>query len=148
MTTDLAQTVDIAANLAAVQANIAAAANDVGRDPAGVSLIAVSKSHPGTAAAAALAAGHRVFGENRVQEAQDKWPPLKDDFPAAKVHLIGPLQTNKTADALAMLHVIQTLDREKLAKSLAKEMDQYRRRAAKSRYFAGRSGRILKSLPR
>ena len=128
MTTDLAQTVDIAANLAAVQANIAAAANDVGRDPAGVSLIAVSKSHPGTAAAAALAAGHRVFGENRVQEAQDKWPPLKDDFPAAKVHLIGPLQTNKTADAVALFDVIQTLDREKLAKSLAKEMDRLDRR--------------------
>ena len=128
MTTDLEDTVDIAANLAAVQANIAAAANDVGRDPAGVSLIAVSKSHPAAAAAVALAAGHRVFGENRVQEAQDKWPPLKDDYPQANVHLIGPLQTNKTADAVALFDVIQTLDREKLAKSLAKEMDRLDRR--------------------
>lgn len=115
---------DIAANIAAVQAKIAEAATDAGRDPAAVSLIAVSKSHPGSAAAAALAAGHRVFGENRVQEAQEKWPPLKADYPDAVVHLIGPLQTNKTADAVALFDVIQTLDREKLARSLAKEMDR------------------------
>jgi len=115
---------DIAANLAAVQAKIAEAATDAGRDPAAVSLIAVSKSHPGSAAAAALAAGHRAFGENRVQEAQEKWPPLKADYPDAVVHLIGPLQTNKTADAVALFDVIQTLDREKLARTLAKEMDR------------------------
>lgn len=115
---------DIAANIAAVQAKIAEAATDAGRDPAAVSLIAVSKSHPGSAAAAALAAGHRVFGENRVQEAQEKWPPLKADYPDAVVHLIGPLQTNKTADAVALFDVIQTLDREKLARSLAKEIDR------------------------
>ena len=115
---------DIAANIEAVQAKIAEAATDAGRDPAAVSLIAVSKSHPGSAAAAALAAGHRVFGENRVQEAQEKWPPLKADYPDAVVHLIGPLQTNKTADALALFDVIQTLDREKLARSLAKEIDR------------------------
>ncbi len=115
---------DIAANIEAVQAKIAEAATDAGRDPAAVSLIAVSKSHPGSAAAAALAAGHRVFGENRVQEAQEKWPPLKADYPDAVVHLIGPLQTNKTADAVALFDVIQTLDREKLARSLAKEMDR------------------------
>ena len=114
---------DIAANLAAVQAKIAEAATDAGRDPAAVSLIAVSKSHPGSAAAA-LAAGHRAFGENRVQEAQEKWPPLKADYPDAVVHLIGPLQTNKTADAVALFDVIQTLDREKLARTLAKEMDR------------------------
>lgn len=115
---------DIAANIEVVQAKIAEAATDAGRDPAAVSLIAVSKSHPGSAAAAALAAGHRVFGENRVQEAQEKWPPLKADYPDAVVHLIGPLQTNKTADAVALFDVIQTLDREKLARSLAKEMDR------------------------
>ena len=115
---------DIAANLAAVHENIAAAAADAGRDPAAISLIAVSKSHPGSAAAAALAAGHRVFGENRVQEAQEKWPPLKAEYPDAVVHLIGPLQTNKTADAVALFDVIQTLDREKLARTLAKEMDR------------------------
>lgn len=115
---------DIAANLAAVQAKIAEAATEAGRDPAAVSLIAVSKSHPASAAAAALAAGHRVFGENRVQEAQEKWPPLKADYPDAVVHLIGPLQTNKTADAVALFDVIQTVDREKLARTLAKEMDR------------------------
>ena len=115
---------DIAANIEAVQAKIAEAATDAGRDPAAVSLIAVSKSHPGSAAAAALAVGHRVFGENRVQEAQEKWPPLKADYPDAVVHLIGPLQTNKTADAVALFDVIQTLDREKLARSLAKEIDR------------------------
>jgi PLP dependent protein len=115
---------DIAANLAAVQAQIAASAADTGRDPTAVSLIAVSKSHPASAAAAALAAGHRVFGENRVQEAQEKWPALKAQYPDAVVHLIGPLQTNKTADAVALFDVIQTLDREKLARTLAKEMER------------------------
>ena len=115
---------DIAANIEAVQAKIAEAATDAGRDPAAVSLIAVSKSHPGSAAAATLAAGHRLFGENRVQEAQEKWPPLKADYPDAVVHLIGPLQTNKTADAVALFDVIQTLDREKLARSLAKVIDR------------------------
>tara|TARA_R110002110_G_scaffold193831_1_gene402535 strand:- start:28 stop:717 length:690 start_codon:yes stop_codon:yes gene_type:complete len=119
---------DVAANLAAVREKIAAAAADTGHDPASVSLIAVSKSHPAAAAAAALAAGHRTFGENRVQEAEQKWPPLKADHPDAIVHLIGPLQTNKTADAVALFDVIQTLDREKLARSLAKEMDRQDRR--------------------
>jgi PLP dependent protein len=128
MTTDTDQSADIAANLAAVRAKIDAAARDVGRDASGVSLVAVSKSHPGSAAAAALAAGHRVFGENRVQEAQEKWPPLKAGFGDAAVHLIGPLQTNKTADAVELFDVIQTLDREKLARGLAKEMDRLDRR--------------------
>lgn len=119
---------DIAANLAAVRGRIDAAAKDVGRDPAGVSLVAVSKSHPRSAAAAALAAGHRVFGENRVQEAREKWPPLKAGYGDAAVHLIGPLQTNKTGDAVALFDAIQTLDREKLARALAKEMDRLDRR--------------------
>lgn len=119
---------DVASNLADVQKKIAAAAADAGRDASQVSLIAVSKSHPASAAAAALAAGHRVFGENRVQEAQEKWPSLRADFPDAIVHLIGPLQTNKSADAVALFDVIQTLDREKLARTLAKEMDRLDRR--------------------
>ena len=134
MTTETEYSVDVAANLAAVQARVDAAAKDVGRDQApgfgGVSLIAVSKSHPASAARAALDAGHRVFGENRVQEAQEKWPPLKSAFPDAEVHLIGPLQTNKTADAVELFDVIQTLDREKLARALAKEMDRLDRRPA------------------
>lgn len=119
---------DVASNLADVHEKIAKAAADAGRDASQVSLIAVSKSHPASAAAAALAAGHRVFGENRVQEAQEKWPSLKADFPDAIVHLIGPLQTNKSADAVALFDVIQTLDREKLARTLAKEMDRLDRR--------------------
>lgn len=119
---------DVAANLAMVREKIAAAAADAGRDAEAVSLIAVSKSHPASAASAALAAGHRVFGENRVQEAQEKWPSLKTDCPDTAVHLIGPLQTNKTADAVALFDVIQTLDREKLARTLAKEMARLDRR--------------------
>lgn len=130
MTTESDTGTDIAANLSAVQARIDDAAASVGRDPANISLIAVSKSHPGSAAAAALQAGHRVFGENRVQEAQEKWPPLKTDFPDAELHLIGPLQTNKSADAVALFDVIQTLDREKLARTLAREMDRLDRRPA------------------
>jgi pyridoxal phosphate enzyme (YggS family) len=114
----------IAANLGTVRDSIAAAASDAGRDAGSVSLIAVSKSHPADRARAALELGHRVFGENRVQEAQDKWPPLRADFPDAELHLIGPLQTNKTGDAVALFDVIQTLDREKLAKTLAREIDR------------------------
>ena len=106
------------------------AAREAGRDPAAVSLVAVSKSHPGGLARAALEAGHRVFGENRVQEAQEKWPSLKADFPDAELHLIGPLQTNKAEDAVALFDVIQTLDREKLARILAKEMEKQGRRPA------------------
>lgn len=121
---------DIAANIAAVRARIESAANDTGRDPGAVSLIAVSKSHPAAAAQAALEAGHRAFGENRVQEAHDKWPSLKSMYPDAAVHLIGPLQTNKTADAVALFDVIQTLDREKLARTLAREMERLDRRPA------------------
>lgn len=113
---------DIANNFHAIKEKVAAAAADAGRDPSSVSLIAVSKSHPASAAAAALSAGHRVFAENRVQEAQHKWPSLGASYPDATVHLIGPLQTNKTADAVALFDVIQTVDREKLARTLAKEM--------------------------
>ena len=121
-------TVDIAANLGAVRARIEAAAREAGRAPDGVALVAVSKSHPQAAARAALVAGHRVFGENRVQEAQEKWPALVADFPDAQVHLIGPLQTNKAADAVALFDAIQTLDRDRLARALAKEIDRQGRR--------------------
>ncbi|MAI49107.1 MAG: YggS family pyridoxal phosphate-dependent enzyme [Rhodospirillaceae bacterium] len=113
---------EIADNLAAVEEKIAAAASDTGRDPSSISLISVSKSHPASAASGALAAGHRVFGENRVQETEGKWPSLRAAYPDANVHLIGPLQTNKTADAVALFDAIQTVDREKLARNLAEEM--------------------------
>jgi pyridoxal phosphate enzyme (YggS family) len=128
MTSEPDITTDIAANLAAVRGEIAAAAAEVGRDPDTVSLIAVSKSHPAALAEAALNPGHLVFGENRVQEAERKWPALKAAYPDCAVHLIGPLQSNKTGDAVALFDVIQTLDREKLAGALAREMDRQDRR--------------------
>ena len=86
---------DVAANLEAVKAEIAAAARQAGRDPHDATLIAVSKTHGPDTIRAALAVGHRVFGENRIQEAEAKWPALKQEFPDAVLNLIGPLQTNK-----------------------------------------------------
>ena len=112
---------DIAAKLAEVRGKIAAAAREAGRDPQEVALVAVSKTHPAAAVEAALAAGQTVFGENRVQEAQGKFPPLKAAHPGLRLHLIGPLQTNKVKDALDLFDVIETVDRPKLARALAKE---------------------------
>lgn len=87
-----------------------------------VTLVAVSKTHDAECVAQALAAGQRVFGENRVQEAAAKWPALKKSFDGVRLHLIGPLQTNKVRDAVALFDVIETLDRPKLARALAEEM--------------------------
>ncbi|ACI99928.1 YggS family pyridoxal phosphate-dependent enzyme [Rhodospirillum centenum] len=112
---------DIAADLAAVRTAIAGAADAVGRDPRGVTLVAVSKVQPVEKLRAALAAGQRVFGENRVQEAKAKWPALKAEYPDVELHLIGPLQTNKVKEAVALFDVIQTVDRPKLAQALAAE---------------------------
>jgi pyridoxal phosphate enzyme (YggS family) len=112
---------DIAARLAEVRARIAAAAEAAGREVSAVELVAVSKTQPAAAVEAALAAGQTVFGENRVQEAQAKFPALKAAHPALRLHLIGPLQTNKVRDALTLFDVIETLDRPKLAQALAKE---------------------------
>jgi hypothetical protein len=118
----------IAANLKQVHEAIAKAAEAAGRDPAKVTLVAVSKVHPAEAVEAALDAGQRVFGENRVQEAQGKYPPLKQRFPDLELHLIGPLQTNKAEDAVELFDVIEVLDRPKLAKALAKAMEKTGRR--------------------
>ncbi len=118
----------IESRLAEVRARIAGAANQVGRQPEDVTLVAVSKTHGPEAVAAALAAGHHVFGENRVQEAQAKYPDLKAGHPELRLHLIGPLQTNKAADAVRLFDCIETLDRPKLAKVLAKEMAKAGRR--------------------
>jgi len=115
---------DIAANLAEVRARIAAAAEDAGRAPEEVTLVAVSKVHPAAAVEAALAAGQRVFGENRVQEAQGKFPAVKQNHPKLRLHLIGPLQTNKVKDALQLFDVIETVDRPKLARAIAKEAEK------------------------
>jgi len=118
----------IAANLAAVRERIAAAAREVGRAPASVRLVAVSKTHPTATIRETLAAGHRIFGENRVQEAQAKYPQLREEFPNLTLHLVGPLQTNKVRDALATFDMIESVDRPRLAQVLAKEMDHIGRR--------------------
>jgi pyridoxal phosphate enzyme (YggS family) len=118
----------ISDNLAAIRAGIAKAATVAGRAAKDVTLIAVSKTHPPDAIAAAIMAGQRVFGENRVQEALEKFPALKAAHPDLVLHLIGPLQTNKVRDAVALCDVIQSLDREKLAVALAAEMAKQNRR--------------------
>jgi PLP dependent protein len=119
---------NIAANLAAVRERIAAAAQGAGRAPDGVTLVAVSKTHPTATVRQALTAGHRVFGENRVQEAEAKYPALREEFPDLALHLIGPLQTNKVRGALAIFDVIESVDRPRLAQVLAREMDHSNRR--------------------
>ncbi len=118
----------IAANLAAVTARIAAAARAAGRAGDAVTLVVVSKTHPAAAVAAALAAGQRRFGENRVQEAEAKYPALKERVPALELHLIGPLQTNKVRAAVALFDVIEAVDRPPLAAALAREMERRGRR--------------------
>ena len=107
---------------------MAAAAKAADRDPSGVTLVAVTKTHPAVRIADALAAGQRVFGENRVQEAAAKWPALKQTWPDVELHLIGPLQTNKVRDAVALFDAIESLDRPKLAQALAAEMARSGRR--------------------
>ena len=111
----------IAANLEEVQGLIVSSAVAAGRDPAEVTLVAVSKIHPQSAVREALAAGHRAFGENRVQEAAEKYPDLRAAYPDLRLHLIGPLQTNKVRDAVQLFDVIETLDRPGLVAALAKE---------------------------
>ena len=117
-----------AGNLAAINARIARAQGRFGTPPVPVELVAVSKTFPAEAIAPFLAAGQRVFGENRVQEAKDKWPGLRQRFPDVELHLIGPLQTNKAREAVALFDVIETVDREKLASILAAEMQHAGRR--------------------
>ncbi len=112
---------EIAANLAAVRSRIAAAARSAGRADDAVELVAVGKTFSGEVMELALAAGQRVFGENRVQEAQAKWPPLRAAYPDLRLHLIGPLQSNKVKDAVALFDVIETVDREKIARRVAAE---------------------------
>jgi len=102
-----------------VRRQIATACRTAGRDPTGVVLTAVTKTQPPEALAAALAAGQRVFGENRVQEAQAHWSALRQAVPDLELRLIGPLQTNKAVEAVALFDVIETLDRPKLADALA-----------------------------
>ncbi|MFH1806487.1 MAG: YggS family pyridoxal phosphate-dependent enzyme [Pseudomonadota bacterium] len=116
--------VDIAANLAIVQDRIDQASGAAGRNPAEVTLVCVSKTHDADHVRGALDAGRRVFGENRVQEAAGKWPELKAAYAGVELHLIGPLQTNKIKDVIGLFDVIETLDRPKLAESLARQRDK------------------------
>lgn len=118
----------VTTRLEAVRRAILESCTAGGRDPGAVTLVAVSKTHPAEAVEEALAAGQRVFGENRVQEAKAKFPALRDRFPDLELHLIGPLQTNKVKDAVALFDVIQTVDRPKLAEALADEMARSGRR--------------------
>ncbi len=112
----------IAANLRDIRARIAKAAAMAGRSASDVTLIAVTKTHEATAVEAAIAAGQTVFGENRVQEAKAKYPALKALHPKIELHLIGPLQSNKARDAVALFDAIHTLDRESLAETLSDEL--------------------------
>jgi PLP dependent protein len=111
-------------NLRRVQDHIAAATVRAGRDPASVTLVAVTKTHPVEAIEAALAAGQIHFGENRVQEAMTKFPLLRGAHPAMRLHLIGGLQTNKARDAVRVADVIETLDRPHLVDAIAHAIDR------------------------
>lgn len=111
------------ARLQTVRDAVDRAATDADRPAADVTLIAVSKTFDADAIRPVLELGHRDFGENRVQESQDKWPDLKRAFPDTTLHLIGPLQSNKAADAVALFDCIHTVDRPKIARALKKEMD-------------------------
>jgi pyridoxal phosphate enzyme (YggS family) len=112
----------IEARLAAVRSDIARACADAGRDPATVTLVAVSKTFGEAAIRPAIEAGQRVFGENRVQEAKAKWPSLREGQPGIDLHLIGPLQSNKAKDAVALFDAIHSVDRPSLCEALAKEI--------------------------
>lgn len=117
-----------ATRLADIRRRMAEAAHEAGRAASDVTLIAVSKTFGAEAILPAIEARQRVFGENRVQEAKAKWPALRERYADLELHLIGPLQTNKVREAVALFDVIHTLDREKLARVLAEEMERTGRR--------------------
>jgi pyridoxal phosphate enzyme (YggS family) len=110
------------AGLAAVRADIARACRDAGREPDSVTLVAASKTFGPDVIEPVIVAGQRVFGENRVQEAKEKWPPLKARHGGLELHLVGPLQSNKARDAVALFDAIHSVDRDSLAAALAKEI--------------------------
>jgi len=121
---------DVAERIRAVRARIADAARAVGRDPAAVTLVAVGKAQPEERIQAALAAGQRVFGENYVQEAKARWAAPRPAWQGLQLHMVGPIQTNKVKDVVALFDVVETLDRPKLAQALAREMARQERRPA------------------
>lgn len=107
-----------------VKQKISAAEKDAGRNNGDVTLVAVSKTFDAEAIRPVITAGQRVFGENRVQESEGKWPQLKSETPGLELHLIGPLQSNKAADAVKLFDVIETVDREKIARAIAAEIQK------------------------
>jgi len=124
------ETMNRSAGLAEVRRDIDAACREAGRDPASVILVAISKTFGAEAIEPVIAGGQRVFGENRVQEAKAKWPPLLARQTGLALHLVGPLQSNKARDAVALFDAIHSLDRDSLAAALAKEMARQARRPA------------------
>jgi pyridoxal phosphate enzyme (YggS family) len=122
MTSSRPPAADIPARLRLVEDEILLAARAAKRDPKSIRLVAVTKTVPAAEIAHAIAASQRIFGENRVQEAQAKWPALRESHPGIELHLIGPLQSNKVREAVTLFDVIETVDRPKLARALAEEM--------------------------
>jgi PLP dependent protein len=127
MPSDIAPS-DTAARLAAVSGDISRACRDANRDVSTVTLVAVSKTFAADAIEPVIEVGHRVFGENRVQEAKAKWPQLQSKHPGLALHLIGPLQSNKAKDAIALFDAIHSVDRASLCEALAKEIDKQQRK--------------------
>lgn len=119
---------ELETRLAEVKERLGRAAERAGRDPAEITLIAVTKSFGPEEIGQVVEAGHRSFGENRVQEAQSKWPRLREAAPDLRLHLIGPLQTNKIRDAVALFDAVHSVDRDRLAAELGKEMARQQRR--------------------
>lgn len=113
---------DISSGLAGVKNEIGSVCREAGRDPASVTLIAVGKTFPADVVERVILAGHKVFGENRVQESKTKWPPLRDKYPDIELHLIGPLQSNKAKEAVALFDAIHSVDRPSICEALAKEI--------------------------
>jgi len=120
--------IGVAENLAAVHARIADAAALAERDPDDITLVAISKTQSEERVRAALEAGHRVFGENRIQEAETRWTALRGDYPDVTLHFVGHLQSNKAAEVVALCDIIESVDRPKLARALAREMERQSRR--------------------
>jgi pyridoxal phosphate enzyme (YggS family) len=119
---------DVTAGLAAVRDEVAAACRRAGRDPGSVTLVAASKTVPGEVIEKAIAAGQHVYGENRVQEAKAKWPELRPRHPQAELHLIGPLQSNKAREAVALFDAIHSIDRASVCEAVARQCEKQGRR--------------------
>jgi len=107
-------------SLSDIKTRVASASQSTGRDPETVKLIAVSKVQPNERVDSVLSEGHRIFGENRVQEAASKWPQFRENYDGVELHIIGPLQSNKVRQAMELAEAIHTVDRPKLAKAIAR----------------------------